>query len=115
THVHHGADMRDRQTEARVLLDEEYRPAAFVQGLHRLENGMTRLRVEPHRRLVEEDEPRVEHERARNLDQLLLASRQRARPLVAPLLDQRETLGDLPGTATSERPIPQRVAAHEQV
>ena len=61
------------------------------------------LRVEPHRRLVEEDEARLEHQRARDLDELLLAAGELAGVLVASLGDQREALGDRVRAAAHER------------
>ena len=54
------------------------RPSSFDRR-DRLEHHLARLRVEPHRRLVEQDQPRVEHQRPRQLDELLLAAGQRAR------------------------------------
>ena len=61
--------MGDRQAGAGVLLDEQHRAAAPRSArVTRLEDGVPGLRVEAHRRLVHQDQPRLEHQRAGDLD-----------------------------------------------
>ena len=96
---HHAAGLHDDpvgrqpQAEADVLLDEQDRLAGVAHQDDVLEDLLERLRVEAERRLVEEHELRVEHQRARELDHpplaagevaRLLGRRARARPGTGP-------------------------------
>ena len=91
---------------ARVLLDEQDRPALAVHQLDHLEDDPAGLRVEPHRRLVEHDQRRVEHQAAGELDQPLLAPGEAAGLLAARSRDDREQLLD--GLQPLLRPAPGR-------
>ena len=58
---------------------------------------------------------RVEHQRAGDLDELLLAARERSGPIAAALPDQREALGELLGAAAHEPLVAHDVAADQDV
>ena len=78
----------------RVLLDDEHGEPLVVQVLDDAEDLRDEQRREAERRLVEQEQPRPLHERAREREHLLLAAAERAGLLVAALLDPREVLGD---------------------
>src|SRR3546814_8840409 len=63
---------------------------AFVDLLDPLEDHLDHLRREAGRRLVEQHQPGVEHERAAHRHHLPLAARHLAGALTAPLLEPRE-------------------------
>ena len=102
--------MGDREPGARVLLDQQHRAPAVVERADGLEHDVPRLRVEPHRRLVHQDHLRLEHQRARDLDELLLAARERAGVVATALADQREALGQRLGALAHEPLVAQRRA-----
>ena len=62
-------------------------------------------RRQPERHLVEQDEPRVAHERAADCGRLLLATRQRRGALLAPLAQHRE---DVSSTRSTVQAPPRR-------
>src|SRR6266849_7618037 len=68
-----------------VLLDEENGHPVPVQRVHDLLDLRDHARHEPLRRLVEQDDLRLEHHRAGDGEHLLLAARERSTGLVAPL------------------------------
>src|SRR6266567_913713 len=75
----------------RVLLDQEDGELLLdVEGADDLENLPGDERGEPERRLVEQQEARPAHERARDRQHLLLAARERAAALVEPLAQPRK-------------------------
>ncbi len=94
--LQHDAVRAQLQARARILLDQQDRLALLVHRLDHLEHDLADLRVEPHRRLVEDDQLRVEHQAARELDQPLLAAGQAPRLLVGSLADDRVELLDRP-------------------
>ena len=105
----------DREPRARVLLDQQHRPAAVVQRADALEHHLARLRVETHGRLVHQDHAWFEHQRACDLDQLLLAAAERARLVAPPLADQREALGEGLRPPPDEALVLEDVPADQQV
>ena len=78
---------------------------ASLQLADRLEHDAASLRVEPHRRLVHQHDPWVEHHGPRDLDDLLLAARERARARPATLAHEREALRHLLGPSRARRPV----------
>src|SRR5439155_20398687 len=82
---------------------------------HELEDHVPGPRVETHGRLVEQDQPRLEHQRPGDLDELLLAAGERPRPVVAPLADEREPRRDRVRALSDEHAVAQDVAAHQHV
>src|SRR5213592_4295891 len=87
--------VRDRQDLLRVLLDDDRREA-FVQDqpLDRAQQFLDDDRRESLERLVEEEQLRVEDERARDREHLLLAARQLVAEVGLSLLEAREHLVD---------------------
>ena len=82
-----------RERRACVLLDDQDRgPLALVQLADDPEDLGDDERRETERRLVEEQEPRPLHHRAREREHLLLAARERARLLGPALLQPREVV-----------------------
>ena len=63
--LEHVAASRDGQRHGGVLLDEQDGHALPVDGLHGLEDLLHEDRRQPHRRLVEQQQPRPGHEGAR--------------------------------------------------
>jgi hypothetical protein len=98
-----------------VLLHEQDRGAVGVDLPDRVEHGPQHLRREPHRRLVEQQQPGLEHQRAGELDQPLLAARQAARLLPRPAGDLREQVEDRRDPPRRQRPVGQDVAAELDV
>ena len=83
--------MREPQRVEGVLLDEEHGQAlARVELGDDLEDLLDDERREPERGLVEQQQLRPAHQRARDGEHLLLAARQRAAALVQALLEARE-------------------------
>ena len=89
------------------------RPFGVVQVLDDAEDLRHEQRREAERRLVEQQQPRALHERAREREHLLLAAAERAGLLVAPLLDPREVRLDA-REVVLDRAAP-RVRAEPQV
>jgi hypothetical protein len=83
------------EPEADVLLDHEDRLPRLAHDADRVRNALEGLRVEPERRFVEEDQPGVEHERAREFDHAPLASGEVACLVLPALADDREEALDL--------------------
>ena len=78
-----------------VLLDQQHRDAFVVQHLDDLADLRDHARHQPLGRLVEQDDLGLEHHGAGDRQHLLLAARQRAAGLVAPLGQHREEGVDL--------------------
>ncbi len=80
------------QAKARtgVLFHEQQGAAVGTHLADGVEDRLERLRVETHRRLVEDHERRVEHEAPGELDEALLASREAARLVFGPFRHDRE-------------------------
>ena len=76
--------------------DDQRQLALAAQAVQILPQPVARLRVEAHRRLVEKQDARVMHQRARNFEPALHAGGKRADQPLAPLreLDQRQHVGD---------------------
>jgi hypothetical protein len=60
--LEHDAPIAQLEAGARVLLYQEDRLALLVHQFHHRKNDLSRLRIESHRRLVEDDHVRVEHQ-----------------------------------------------------
>jgi hypothetical protein len=103
------------QARAGVLLDEQDRRAAGVHLPDRVEHGTQDLRRQAHRRLVEQQQPGLEHQRAGELDEPLLPARQAARLLPCPGGDLREQVEDRLDPACGQRAVGQDVAAELDV
>ena len=74
--VEDTAEIGGLERSAGVLLDEQHGGAGVAHPHDLLEDGAGGLRVEAHRRLVEEHHLRADHQRAGELDLLLLATRE---------------------------------------
>ena len=74
----HDQDAVGVRQHADVLLDDDHRDAVVVDPLDDLEHGLGQRRAEPERRLVDEQQPRLGHQRPPDRQHLLLAARQRA-------------------------------------
>ena len=92
--LHHVTAVGDVERHERVLLDEEDRRPLLVDLDDDLEDPLDEDRRQAHRRLVEEQELRLRHQRASDRAHLLLASGHRPCALVAALLQPREELED---------------------
>src|SRR5207237_304190 len=92
--VHDVHTLTDARGEREVLLDEEDRETAVAQPHQRVADLRNELWRKAFRRLVEEKDRRVAHERARDREHLLLAAGEliRERPHAAP--QRREELDD---------------------
>src|SRR5436190_2515561 len=88
------AAVRYVERRVRVLLDQEDRRALVVDLLDGLVDPLDEDRREPHPGLVEEQQPRLRHQRAPDSEHLLLAARHRARLLLLALLQPREQVVD---------------------
>ena len=89
--LEHVRRLRELQRDVRVLLDDEHGQALLlVQLPDDAEDLGDEQRREAERRLVEQEQARALHERAREREHLLLAAAERAGLLVAPLLEPRE-------------------------
>src|SRR5688572_17244179 len=82
--LQHVAAMARLEREARVLLDQEHRHALGGDRANHLEDLLDHERREPHARLVEQEQLRTAHHRARDREHLLLAARERPGRLLAP-------------------------------
>src|SRR5438132_1691258 len=92
---HDIAAMSELERMKGVLLDQEDRdPVARVEVAHDGKNLLRDQRRETERGLVEQQETRPSHERARDREHLLLAARERASALVAPFGEPRKERED---------------------
>src|SRR5690606_25646076 len=80
-----------------------------------LEDRRHTLGVEPHRRLVEEDDVGTDDERAGELDLLLLAAREETCRVLPALPDEREDLLDVLAALRQDRLVLEGVAAEHDV
>jgi hypothetical protein len=92
--LHHHAVAGQPQPGPRVLLDEQDSGAVGVHLPDRFEHRLEDLGRQAHGRLVQQQQDRLQHERASELDQPLLPAGQAARLLRAPLPDLREQFED---------------------
>src|SRR5436190_980259 len=96
----HGENIRSlaqREGLARVLLHEEKAEPSRIDLANAIEHQALERRREPRRRLVEEEQPRLDHQSHRHREHLSLAARQRAGPGPPALGEDREELHDGPG------------------
>ena len=103
---HHGGVVGDPQRGARELLDAQDGDAVggdLADGVVELVDDQRR---QPHRQLVEQQQGRVGGQRPRHREHLLLAARQRAGQLAAPLEQPREV---------GERRLEHRLGRHAGV
>src|SRR5215510_6279297 len=78
------------QRQWHVLLDQQHRHAFVAQRADDLGDLRDHARHQPFGRLVEQNDLGLERHRTRDRQHLLLAARQRAAALVAPLAEDRE-------------------------
>src|SRR3954468_1169156 len=93
--LEHIGTLRDLERYGDVLLDQQDRHAALVQHMDGAQHFLHHERREAERGLVEHDELRRTHQAAADGEHLLLAARQGAGELRAPLLqpwEEREHL-----------------------
>ena len=94
SHLEHVGAVRDLQRAGHVLLDQDQCGALPVDLPQGLADPRHELRREAERRLVEQQQLRLAHERPPDGQHLLLAPRQQRAALGAPLLQAREQLVD---------------------
>src|SRR5690606_10873239 len=82
----------DLQGLAHVLLNQEDRGPGLVQLLDQAEDLLDKVRRQAQRRLVQDEEARMGHERPGDDELLLLTAGQRAARLMQSLAEDRETL-----------------------
>ena len=89
-----------------VLGRDEQRPALVAQPMELVPDSASQERVDARRRLVEEQQRRIVHERAGELEPALHAARQPARATAAdvPQVDQLEDLAGPPPARAPEHP-----------
>ena len=92
--LEHVASVGDVEGHQRVLLDEQDRRALLVDLDDDLEDLLDEDRGQPHRRLVEQQERRMRHQRTADRAHLLLAARHRPGLLRLPLGQAREQMED---------------------
>jgi hypothetical protein len=92
--LHYHTVAGQPQPRSRVLLDEQDRGAGRVHLPDRVEDRLEDLRRQAHGRLVQQQQDRLQHQRAGEFDQPLLPAGQAARLLRPPLRDLREQLED---------------------
>src|SRR6266850_6514171 len=73
-----------------VVLDEQHGLACVAQPAHRVQQVVEERAVDARRRLVEQDQRRIGHEHAHELDELLLAVGELARVLAGQLAEPHE-------------------------
>ena len=88
--LQHVAVVRDRQALSRALLHHQHRNAQRVDRLDLGEHVVLHLRREPCRRLVEDQDVRIGHQRAADRQHLPLAARQRRCALMQHVPQQRQ-------------------------
>jgi hypothetical protein len=91
----------DPQHLVDVLLDDQHRQPAGADAFEEGEDLLHDNRRETRRGFVEQQEPRLRHQRATDRAHLLLAAGQRSGELPAPLFEAREELVDK-GEAVAE-------------
>ena len=107
--------MRHGQSGSCILLDEKNSPPILCQGRDGGEDRLARLLVEPDRRLVEQDQGRIEHQGAGELDLLLLAAGERAGGCMATFGDDGEELGNPFDPASNQRVVGKDEGAHQHI
>ena len=95
---HHGDVVGDVERHAEVLLDQQHRDVAVVgKRLQHADDLLDDDRRQTFRRLVHHQHPRVEQQRTRDREHLLLASGQLRAAIAAALGQPREQLVDALG------------------
>src|SRR6267143_2191921 len=110
TRFHDVAAAREFQREPRVLLHQQDRHALSRDLAHNVEDLRHHQGREAHRRLVQQQQFRPRHQRARNGEHLLLAAGERAGDLLAALPQARKACVLRLGVAAAER-----VGAHGKI
>ena len=100
----------DVQRERRALVGEQDRRAGVRDAPQRLADLGDHDRRQPQRRLVEQQQPRLSHQRAADREHLLLAAAQQAGALVDALAQDREQLEHL----VAQPPLAGAVARRER-
>ena len=113
--LHDVGAVRDGECEVDVLLDQEDGHALAPDLGDGLEDLAGDQRGEAERRLVQQEKPRAGHERAADGEHLLLAARERAGGLTAPLPEDREEGEDALEVRLHGGPVAARVGADRQV
>ena len=113
--LQHIAAIGDGKRHGGVLLDHEDGGALLVDGLDDLEHLIDEGRRQAHRRLVHADQARPRHQGPPDGHHLLLAARERAGELLAPLLDAREQAVHPLQIIVQILAIAARVGAHLEV
>ncbi len=99
-----------------VLFDQQDRGLLFgVESLDNVEDFFDQERGQPHRRLVQQHDARLLHERAANGQHLLLAARKGAALLEHTLFETREEGEDVLDTALEFAAVVDQIRAHLQV
>ena len=107
---------RKGEREVHALLDQEHCGAFVVHPPDDGEQALDDLGREPEAELVDQHEAGTGQEHPRHCEHLLLASRERADPLIAPLGQHREQRHDLlDGRAQAGTLAPDAVAADAKV
>ncbi len=107
--------MADLERELGVLLDQQDRDAFARDLQHRFEDLLHHQRREPHRRLVEQQQLRLRHQRARHREHLLLAAGQRAGGLPAALLEAGKEIEHALDVVLDRGPVAADVGAHREI
>ena len=112
--------MRGEQRHVRVLLDEQDGRPLGVDLLDHPKDRLHQLRSQTERRLVEQQDRRLRHQRARDGQHLLLAARQRAGVLLDALFQHRKKREDPLILGVGDPILPQiraqlEVVGHRQV
>ena len=105
---------RQPHAEPHVLLHDQHRLAVLAHEQHGVVDRLQRARVEAEGRLVEQDQHRVEHQRAGELHHPALAAGQVAGPVGLAVGHDREQRLDLVVAAAHQRPVAADDVAAEQ-
>jgi hypothetical protein len=103
------------EDDAGVLLDDEHRDALGVELAERRVDLLDEARGEGRRGLVEEQQFRLDDERAGDRQDALLAAAEAAGELAAPGAEQREPLVDLLDRRADRARVAEAVAAEHEV
>src|SRR5438067_3201218 len=113
--LHDVGAVRHAERQIRVLLDHEHGRPAPPDVRDDAEGRLDQRRREPQRGLVEEDQPRARHQRARDREHLLLPAGERARRLPPPLGEDREVGRDALEVVLHLAAVTADVGAHLEV
>src|SRR5579884_3740874 len=103
------------ETGTGILLYHEHRLSGPSHEIHLIQDGAQRLRIEPHRRFIEENQPRIKHERTSELHHLLLTAGEGPGLLLGALPNYGKEILNRSHPAFDEAAIPHRVRAHAHV